>query len=207
MPARHFSSVLFPDPLRPTTAKNSPGATENETWSTAVSSCCGIVRERMERALLERHHALPRDPEALAHVVDDDRGRRGRRSCSRYGSGGLGRDARSVALLAETPEWPEQIAERGPVAYGRRRAAARGTRPCAPASGTPSARARAPRSRCPSRRRRPEPRRRAASRDRADPGGGSRRIAPQGGRHERRRLLPRWPRSRRLERVGSEKCR
>src|SRR3954465_11488782 len=35
MPARHFSSVLLPEPLRPTIPKNSPFGTTNETSSRA----------------------------------------------------------------------------------------------------------------------------------------------------------------------------
>src|SRR4051812_13936388 len=35
MPAMHFSSVLLPEPLRPTTPKNSPAATLNETSRSA----------------------------------------------------------------------------------------------------------------------------------------------------------------------------
>src|SRR5919199_2985237 len=38
MPPRHFSSVLLPEPLRPTIPKNSPGCTENETSRSATMS-------------------------------------------------------------------------------------------------------------------------------------------------------------------------
>src|ERR1700693_3359645 len=43
MPARHFSSVLLPLPLRPTIPKNSPGATANEM---SFSACSCSWRER-----------------------------------------------------------------------------------------------------------------------------------------------------------------
>src|SRR4051794_32252627 len=38
MPARHFSSVLLPEPLRPTIPKNSPASTVNETSCSASNS-------------------------------------------------------------------------------------------------------------------------------------------------------------------------
>src|SRR4051812_25306062 len=44
MPARHFSSVDFPEPLRPTMPKNSPSSTANETASSAWSFSWPIRR-------------------------------------------------------------------------------------------------------------------------------------------------------------------
>src|SRR5919202_2626271 len=38
IPPRHFSSVLLPEPLRPTIPKNSPGCTENDTSRSATMS-------------------------------------------------------------------------------------------------------------------------------------------------------------------------
>src|SRR5919202_5213551 len=38
MPPRHFSSVLLPEPLRPTIPKNSPGWTANDTSRSATMS-------------------------------------------------------------------------------------------------------------------------------------------------------------------------
>src|SRR5215218_4843838 len=38
MPARHFSSVLLPEPLRPTIPKNSPSLIDADTSSSARSS-------------------------------------------------------------------------------------------------------------------------------------------------------------------------
>src|SRR5437868_635209 len=40
MPARHFSNVLFPLPLRPTIPKNSPFRTPNETSCSARNRSC-----------------------------------------------------------------------------------------------------------------------------------------------------------------------
>jgi len=44
MPARHFSSVLLPDPLRPTMPKNSPSPISTETSLTASSTSNVVER-------------------------------------------------------------------------------------------------------------------------------------------------------------------
>ena len=76
MPARHFSSVDLPEPLRPTMPKNSPGATAKETSRSACSASMPRAAQRVQRALLERVDALVGEPEGLRDAVDDD-GREG----------------------------------------------------------------------------------------------------------------------------------
>jgi hypothetical protein len=44
MPAKHFNSVDFPDPLRPTIPKNSPGGTEKDTPRNARNTSVGLRR-------------------------------------------------------------------------------------------------------------------------------------------------------------------
>ncbi len=87
MPARHLSSVLLPEPLRPTIPKNSPCSTAKVTSRSASKRVDAVAAERMQRALLERVASLVGDVEALRHAVHHHhRGcaRRGRHARERY---------------------------------------------------------------------------------------------------------------------------
>ena len=64
MPAISLSSVLLPEPLRPTMPKNSPCSTANETSRTRVEAVERAAAERVQRTLLERVHLLVRAEEA-----------------------------------------------------------------------------------------------------------------------------------------------
>ena len=91
-PARHFSSVLLPEPLRPTMPKNSPCAMSTLTSLSRVQLVVGARAERVQRALLERRVVLVRQPERLGDVLQPDCcGRR------RVGDGGVRRHARRGA--------------------------------------------------------------------------------------------------------------
>ena len=90
MLARIFSSVLLPEPLRPTMPKNSPLSDLERDVVERVQLAEVLAPERMDRPLLERLDLLVGDVEGLADLVclEDDRGgfdalggdaRRGRR--------------------------------------------------------------------------------------------------------------------------------
>ena len=69
---RIFSSVLLPEPLRPTMPKNSPLADLERDAAQRVQLAPLVAREGMEHALLERVDAVLRDPEGLLDAADVD---------------------------------------------------------------------------------------------------------------------------------------
>ena len=77
------SSVLLPDPLRPTIPKNSPRRTSNDTPRNARNSRYSRAAQRVGDALLERVDALRRDPEGLLHAAHLDHHRAKPRPSSR----------------------------------------------------------------------------------------------------------------------------
>ena len=75
MPARHFSSVLLPLPLRPAIPKNSPWRTSKEMSLQRLEGLVAGAPQRVQRALLERVRALLGHAEGLADRLGDDRRR------------------------------------------------------------------------------------------------------------------------------------
>ena len=61
MPARHFSSVDLPEPLRPTIPKNSPGLDRERDVAQRAQLVVPGAAKRVQRTLLERVNLLARD--------------------------------------------------------------------------------------------------------------------------------------------------
>ena len=77
MPETSFSSVVLPEPLRPTRPSASPGATSNETSRSAQTSLVAARPRAIDRVLQGAVGPL-RDGESLRDAVDDDLARRHR---------------------------------------------------------------------------------------------------------------------------------
>src|SRR5205823_3118104 len=77
MPARHLSSVLLPEPLRPMIPKNSPSSTSNETSLSACSSVACRERLLTEAGFEVVSHDVPftpPEPAAVAVLSERDLG-------------------------------------------------------------------------------------------------------------------------------------
>ena len=77
MPARHFSSVLLPLPLRPAIPKNSPSLNRERDVVERAERLEPGAPARMQRTLFERVTAIFGHAERLCHVVRDDCGEPG----------------------------------------------------------------------------------------------------------------------------------
>ena len=137
MPARHFSSVLLPLPLRPTIPKNSPGCDGEGDVLERVQLLVARAAQRVKRALLERVAALLGDLEALVDALGGQRGASLRGCCSagtvlegiaracrdpaRWPSGALGAgigDGARATDSSRRAERPRERAEERPAERG-----------------------------------------------------------------------------------------
>ena len=84
MPARHLSSVLLPEPLRPTMPKNSPWRDVERDVLERLQPVRRRAAEGMQGALLERVDLLVGKAELLRHALHDD-GERTRHGGERSG--------------------------------------------------------------------------------------------------------------------------